>query len=50
MRAREGHFIREHGTLNKAINGRTPKEWYNDNQERIQQYQQTYKKQQQLTH
>ena len=26
LRAREGHFIREHGTLNNKIAGRTPKQ------------------------
>ena len=26
--AREGYFIREYGTLNKQIAGRTPKQWY----------------------
>ena len=33
LRAREGHFIREIGTLNKNIEGRTRKEWYDDNRE-----------------
>ena len=29
--AREGHWIRERGTLNKQIQGRSSKEWYYDN-------------------
>ena len=29
--AREGHWIRERGTLNKQIQGRSFKEWYEDN-------------------
>lgn len=37
LRAREGHFIRERGTLNKAIAGRTQqeygKEWRDNNRE-----------------
>ena len=33
--AREGHFIRERGTINKQIAGRGKKEYYNDNKERI---------------
>ena len=33
LRAREGHFIREIGTLNKKIEGRTRKEWCDDNRE-----------------
>jgi hypothetical protein len=31
--AREGVWIREMGTLNGRIEGRTQKEWYNDNRE-----------------
>ena len=43
LTAREGYYIRERSTLNKVINGRTYKEWYNGNQGRIKQYQQQYK-------
>ena len=31
MRAREGHYTREKATLNKKIEGRTRKEWCDDN-------------------
>ena len=31
MRAREGHYIRETATLNKKIEGKTRKEWCDDN-------------------
>ena len=31
--AREGHWIRERGTLNKQIQGRSRKEWRDDNRE-----------------
>ena len=30
LRAREGHYIRERGTLNMVIAGRTSKEWYDE--------------------
>ena len=33
--AREGHWIREMGTLNKVINGRTPHDWYVNNLDKI---------------
>ena len=33
LRAREGHYIREKSTLNKKIEGRTRKEWHDDNHE-----------------
>ena len=39
LRAREGHFIRESGTLNRLIAGRTFKQYYQDNKERFKQYQ-----------
>ena len=35
LRAREGHFIRDHGTLNKVIAGRTSKQYYEDNCEHL---------------
>ena len=35
LRAREGHYIRERGTLNMKIAGRTDKAYYKDNQEII---------------
>ena len=31
LRAREGYYIRERGSLNKAIAGRTRQEWFEDN-------------------
>ena len=34
LRRREGHFIREFGTLNKIVAGRTLKEHYEDNREK----------------
>ena len=38
LRAREGHFIREHGTLNKVISGRSEKQYYEDNKENYTKY------------
>ena len=35
LRAREGYYIRERGTLNKKIEGRTNKEWRTENKEKI---------------
>ena len=35
LNKREGEIIREIGTVNKQIAGRTDKEWYKDNKERI---------------
>ena len=35
LRAREGHFIREIGTLNKNVAGRTNKEYMEDNYEHL---------------
>ena len=35
LEKREGEVIREIGTINKSIAGRTPKEWYEDNREKI---------------
>ena len=45
LNAREGYFIRERGTLNKAIIGRTPKQWVEDNKEHVKQYKHNYYKQ-----
>ena len=42
LRQKEGHFIREIGTLNKIIAGRTKKEHRQENKERIQEYQKQY--------
>ena len=42
LRAREGHFIREIGTLNMLISGRSDKEYYKDNQEHIKQSKKQY--------
>ena len=36
LRKREGHYIREIGTLNKKIEGRTKKEYREENRERFQ--------------
>ena len=36
LRRREGHFIREIGTLNMILAGRTKKEWTTDNNEHVQ--------------
>ena len=38
LRQREGHFIREIGTLNKKIEGRTKQEYREDNKNKIQEY------------
>lgn len=35
LRQREGHFIREMGTLNRLISGRTKKEWIDENADKI---------------
>ena len=43
LRAREGHFIREIGTLNMLISGRSNKEWYDDNREIILQQRESNK-------
>ena len=42
LTAREGYFIRERGTLNVAIIGRTPKQWSEDNKEHLKQYKHNY--------
>ena len=40
---REGHFIREMGTLNSVIAGRTQKEWKIEHKEHIKEYQENNK-------
>ena len=42
LRQREGHFIRQLGTLNKKIEGRTVKEYYKDNKEKIKETKKEY--------
>ena len=44
LRQREGHFIREIGTLNKMIAGRSEKQYYAENKETIQEYKKEYQK------
>ena len=41
---REGEIIREIGTLNKVVNGRTSKEYYNDNKNKISERHKEYQK------
>ena len=43
LNAREGHYIRERGTLNMKIAGRTDKAYYKDNKEHIDEYQKRYR-------
>ena len=38
LEKREGEYIRENNCLNKNISGRTPKEWREDNKEKILEY------------
>jgi hypothetical protein len=35
LTAREGYHIRDNECVNKVVVGRTPKEWYRDNQEKV---------------
>ncbi len=42
LRQREGYFIREIGTLNKKIEGRTMQEYYIDNKNKIQESRKEY--------
>jgi hypothetical protein len=42
LNKREGEIIREIGILNKVITGRTQKEWYEDNRNKILEYQKEY--------
>ena len=44
LRKREGELIREKGTLNKQIAGRTQKEWEKENPELVKQYKKRYTK------
>ena len=43
LNAREGHFIKSNECINKIVAGRTMKEHYNDNRERILEYAKNYK-------
>lgn len=43
LTAREGHFIRSLDCVNKIIPGRTKKQWYQDNKERLSQQQKQYR-------
>ena len=40
--AREGHWIRERGTLNKIIQGRNKQEWHEDNKDKIREQKQNH--------
>ena len=42
LKAREGHYIRQIGTLNMLIAGRTHKEWAESHKEQRKQYNKTY--------
>ncbi len=42
LRQREGHFIREMGTLNKRIECKTPQEYYIENIDRKKKYDKQY--------
>jgi len=42
LRAREGHFIREIGTMNKNIAGRTYNKWREENKEHIKSHSKQY--------
>ena len=42
LQAREGHHIRNTECVNKRIEGRTKKEWANDNREKVQQRTKTW--------
>ena len=44
LRAREGYYIRERGTLNNKIEGRTKNEWRTENKEKITEQKQQYYK------
>ena len=43
LKAREAYYIKSLNCVNKRIEGRTQKEWYNDNKERIQERQKEYR-------
>ena len=42
LKAREGHYIRQIGTLNKTIEGRTNKEWAESHKEQIKKRKKQY--------
>ena len=42
LNKREGEIIREIGTVNKSIAGRTRQEWYEDNKEKYKEYNKKY--------
>ena len=44
LRAREGYYIRERGSLNKLIAGRTHQEWNEEHKEHIKSYKKQYHK------
>jgi hypothetical protein len=44
LEKKEGEVIREIGTINNRIEGRTYKEWYEDNREKIFEYNKEYQK------
>jgi adenylate kinase family enzyme len=43
LNAREGHYIRTVECVNRRIEGRTLKEWSDDNKEHLAEYRQTYR-------
>ena len=45
LRKREGHFIREIGTLNMCQAGRTPKEYEEENKDKIKEYKKKWEEQ-----
>jgi len=44
LKNREGEYQREYNCVNKRIEGRTPKEYYQDNKEKLKEYQKEYHK------
>ena len=44
LRVREGHFIKEQGTLNAKIAGRNCKQFYQDNRKKLLEYRKNYYK------
>jgi hypothetical protein len=44
LNKREGEYIRENNCLNKNISGRTPKEWREDNKEKLTEQKREYDK------
>lgn len=43
LNAREGHYIRQLDCVNKRIEGRTPREWRDDNKEAIAKHKKAYR-------